>query len=317
MLLGGDIPEIVDYIDTKTLRVYAPTSAVFVCGGRIDITAPLPASLRDAFLKAQASKPICDYKVILAEELNAFFPRGSYKDILSFEADIAQISELIVLFSESFGSVAELGAFSMVEEIAFRLLVVIDDKNYNDLSFITLGPIRALENTYGGSAVCVLNRIDINIKSISNVSSLNTVVFAERLKSAIGARKSTSPDHSTFNQDRNGHLIKLIVGMIQHYGSLTVDEIDVLLYCFDLKVKYQNISDLLLCAEFFRWIIRDKRGVETYYSALNNREAIGYKRRSEGPSIDKTRWRADVVEYWRRSDPDRFSSIRDAKLILS
>jgi hypothetical protein len=44
----------------------------------------------------------------MAEDLNAFFPNGNYHDILTFEADIAQLSDLVLLFSESFGSAAEL-----------------------------------------------------------------------------------------------------------------------------------------------------------------------------------------------------------------
>ena len=67
--------------------------------------------------------PFSRYLTILAEDLNAFFPEGEYKDILKFETDIAQICDLIILFSESYGSAAELGAFSMIEEIARRLLV--------------------------------------------------------------------------------------------------------------------------------------------------------------------------------------------------
>jgi hypothetical protein len=29
--------------------------------------------------------------------------------------------------------------------------------------------------------------------------------------------------------------------------------------------------------------------------------------------IDKSRWRADIVEYWRKDEPERFNSIRAAR----
>lgn len=123
--------------------------------------------------------PFTKYNSILAEELEAFFPNGDYKDFLSLESDIAQISTLILLFSESFGSAAELGAFAMVEEIARKLLVVIDDKRYSENSFIKLGPLRAIQLSSGDGAVCVLNRDDLNIIDSDNLYNLDKNFFSK------------------------------------------------------------------------------------------------------------------------------------------
>ncbi len=300
-------------MDAGTIRVYAPSPAIFLCGGPVNASASTPPSLRDAFLRLQTKAPFSEYKILLAEDLNAFFPRGSYQDILSFESDIAQLSELIILFSESFGSAAEMGAFSMVPEIALRLLIVIDDKHYSIQSFITLGPIRYLENEYKGSSVCVINLADLSIRSISDLSTLNTNSFSGILGNAIEARRKLKIERTTFDSSRNGHLIKLIVGLIQHYGSLTEEEIEVLLYCFEISIKNFRIPDFLLCAEFLGWIIKDKRGINTFYSARAAKEAVQYKHKLSGPVVDRVRWRADVVEYWRQDDPERFSSITFAR----
>ena len=300
-------------MDVGTLRVYAPSPAIFLCGGPVDSSVPSPPSLREAFLRLHTTPPFSEYKILLAEELNAFFPQGSYKDILSFESDIAQLSELIVLFSESFGSAAELGAFSMVPEIALRLLVVIDDRHYAIQSFITLGPVRYLENEYKGSSICVINLNDLSIRNIFDLTTLNLSAFSTVMGNAINARKIKKIERSTFDRTRNGHIIKLIVGLVQHYGSLTVDEIDALLFCFDVPVQHSKIPDFLLCAEFLGWIIKDKRGINTFYSAMIAKDAVSYKHKPNGPTIDRIRWRADVLEFWRRGDPERFSSITFAR----
>jgi hypothetical protein len=321
VLAGGDIPDLLECVDAGSLRVHAPAPLIFLCGGPYDATASTPKSLRDAFMRSAHKKPFDRHFPLLAEDLNAFFPRGQYKDILSFEADLAQISDLIILFSESFGSAAELGAFSMVPEIAPRLLVVIDDHYYGHNSFITLGPIRSLENAYGETSVCVLNRTDINISSIRNIETINISVFSERLGAAFTTRIKTAREHTTFNKERHGHVIKLIVGLIQHYGALTLDEIDLFLDFWSIKLSRDRLSDLLLCAEFANWTLKDKRGLSTYYLTTATNEALQYKLRADLPDLarfnpiqlKKERWRADIVEYWRRNEPDRFSSITHAR----
>jgi hypothetical protein len=295
----------------KSIRVHAPAPVVFVCGGPYDVGAAQPQSLRDAFMRITHKKPFEKHESLLAEDLNAFFPVGKYKDILSFEADLAQIADLIILFSESYGSAAELGAFSMVEEIAHRLLVVIDDKNYNTNSFITLGPLKSLENIYGESAICVLNREDIKIAGITNISGLDAKTFEARIAAAFETRMRANPERTSFNMTRPGHLIKFAVGLIQHYGALAYDEIDTYFFGIGISNDHRkNLANLLLCAEFAKWIKKDKRGLNTYYLATANKEALQYKIDSKGPKIDKFRWRSDIVAFWKLNDPDRFSSIQ-------
>lgn len=315
MIAGGDITDLVDRFDAKSLHVRAPSPIILLCGGKIDVKTPKPASLREAYTLVYGRPAFKDYANVTPEEFRIFTPDGNYQDWLSFESEFAQIVDLIILFSESYGSVAELGAFAMVEEIALRLLVVMDDKNYADSSFVKLGPVRWLEGKYGKSAVCVLNRQDINIPDITKVADVNLDNFAATLVAAITKRRRDYKERTTFIPDRPGHLIKLIVGLIQHYGALTETEIEVLLYAMDLKVRPEKIPDYLLCAVSANWVVKDKRGVEEYYCALPNKgPAIEYRLRKDVPveEKDKDRWRARVIEHWKATDPDRFSSIQAA-----
>lgn len=312
-MIAGDIPDLVGYMDVKSIRVHAPAPAIFVCSGPVDAKVAVPPSLRDAFMRIHCTPPFSRYLTILAEELNAFFPEGEYKDILKFETDIAQICDLIILFSESYGSVAELGAFSMIEEIALRLLVVMDDFNYGESSFVTLGPVRSLLNAYGESAICVLHRDDLGIISIEATQSINLKTFSSRMGSAILARMAAFREPSTFDPSRNGHIIKFIVGMIQHYGALTLDEIEVLLFCMDINKTQTEVRNFLLCSIFLKWIVKDKRGINVYYSSIADKEAVAYKAMPGLYVMDKNRWRADILDYWKNNEPERFDSIRAAR----
>tara|TARA_R100001086_G_scaffold73205_1_gene35272 strand:- start:1489 stop:2424 length:936 start_codon:yes stop_codon:yes gene_type:complete len=306
---------LVDRFDAKSLHVLAPSPIILLCGGKINVTTPKPESLREAYTLVYGRPILKEYATVTPEEFKIFAPDGNYQDWLSFESEFAQIVELIILFSESYGSAAELGAFAMDEEISLRLLVVMDDANYGGSSFIKHGPVRRLEERYGKSAVCVLNRVDINISSIEKVADVNLDAFAATISAAIAKRKLDYKERTTFNPGRPGHIIKLIVGLIQHYGALTDIEIEVLLFAMDLTVEAKKIPDYLLCAVNAQWISRDKRGVEEYYCAMPNvAPAIEYKLRKDLPAEDKDRerWRARVIDHWKSKEPDRFSSIQSA-----
>ncbi|SCB18744.1 hypothetical protein GA0061103_2610 [Rhizobium multihospitium] len=301
-----------ELIDPAKIRVYQPTRIIFICGGKTDATATPPLSLRDAFMRVAYSSDFEKYQPMLAEELNAFFPKGDYKDFLSLESDIAQISTLVLLFSESFGSAAELGAFAMVQEISHKLLVVMDDKRYGEDSFIKLGPIRAIENANGDSAICVVNRADLGVADIADLKNLDTGFFSKLVKDAISQREKKIPEHSSFNAAYSGHMIKLIVGLIQWYGALTLEEIETALYCLDASSKPERISDYLLCAEFAKWIVPHKRGVQTFFVARPTENvAVQFYPRPGKKMLTRMRWQAEIRTYWKDHDELRFRSISD------
>jgi len=95
----------------ESVRVRAPSSIVFLCGGVIDARLDPPTALRDAFYRSIKTAPPA-YTVVLAEDANPLTTDAGYGDLLSFESDIAQVVGLILLFAESAGSLAELGAFA-------------------------------------------------------------------------------------------------------------------------------------------------------------------------------------------------------------
>lgn len=260
-------------------------------------------------MKISTTPPLEKFKYILAEELNGFFPQGNYNDLLQLESDIAQISSLILLFSESYGSAAELGAFAIKEQISQKLLVVIDNKNYGENSFIKLGPLRYLENKEGDNSVCVLQREDLEIQSISNLEELNIKTFQQILQSSIITRNDSIINHSTFSKKDTGHLIKILTGIIQWYGALTKTEIETILYCLKIDIQHDLIDNYLLCARFADWIEAEKHGVHTYYVATQTDKMAVKFSAKHGGSLQRIKWQTRIREYWKENDPMRFSTI--------
>ena len=308
-MIAGNLPDLLDYIDAKTIKVHAPTLVVFVCGGLCGKVSEKPLSLRDAFMRISHKSPLAKYRLILAEDVKAFFPLGEYQELLKFESDIAQISELLLLFSESAGSLAELGVFAMDDEVAPRMMVIVDDDNYKSPSFIKLGPLYTLMLHYGDAAVCVIVLADVNLTNINKVEDIDLEKLRNILEEPLKARLAIKREPRTFNRQRHGHVTKLITGLIQHYAALTIEEIDVLLYCLDVPTSYGDIRKHILCAETFGWVLSEKRGVKTYYAAVAPKTALHFEFATGVANLDRRRWRADIIEYWKVAEPERFGVI--------
>ena len=133
---------------TKTRIVKFP-SFIFLCGGPISIGSDSGKflSCRDIFYYHINNNP-CSFreKIIRAEKVFEYFEHSNYEDLLIFERDLAELSSLTVLFSESPGSIAELGSFAVLNTIQERLLIVMHQDDTHRSSFIWRGPILFLKN---------------------------------------------------------------------------------------------------------------------------------------------------------------------------
>lgn len=318
LLLGqiSDIPDLPDEIDLGSLRVYAPSQVIFLCGGptRI-INRPVnPESLRDAFERVRYTGSLVKYQVQLAEEVVPFYPRGNYRDLLSFESHIAQICEMILLFSESEGSLCELGAFAMEPEIARKMMIVILRTHYDFDSFIRLGPVQAQINNYGQQSVFVLDDAGLGI-SPGHTEDIDLDTFArdiseairDRLRATVGVVAAS--EHTTFDADRPGHIIKLSVGIIQHYGSMTSDEVLLILTFMGITIDAATLGNFLMCAKFVRWVDEDTVGGRVLFSARKGRKALSYALRTGSRVLDRDRWLTDVRTHWQATDRVRFTQL--------
>lgn len=80
-------------------------------------------------------------KSIYSEELFDFL---SEFDLLTFEELLLEISTNVVIIVESWGSAAELGAFSFVDENLKKLIVINDEIHITKKSFINDGPLKKI-----------------------------------------------------------------------------------------------------------------------------------------------------------------------------
>lgn len=131
-------------LDLDELRVERPQPFIFFCGGIVAKKSKSKSfqSLRDYIYRRPLS---LRHRTVLAEDAVKLFQDSEYADLITFEAHIAQISELVLLICESPGSLAELGAFCQRRGIAEHLFVVVPERHSDADSFVRLGPLRILE----------------------------------------------------------------------------------------------------------------------------------------------------------------------------
>lgn len=299
----------VDDFNVEHIHVEAPTEIIFLCGGAYgNISDPKILSMRDAFLKVLKFPAVGSRDVILAEDItrDSGFAEH-YRDILEFETDLAQITDLILLFCESEGSFAELGSFASIEEIAQRILVVIRDHYWNQNSFITLGPLRFLNRNYEAS-VFVLEDEAVGIagNSCANIA-LNS--FRDLLDPPLRERLGRTREPSTFNPDRPGHIIKLIVGLIQDFGALTEDEVAALLEKLGIDLAKERLRSYLLCAKSVKWLVVERKGFRDFLVAVPDKAAVNFRYLGEALPKNRARRRLDIRKYWQKHDELRFRAI--------
>lgn len=86
-----------------------------------------------------------DIFIIYSEEIFDILDNDEI-DLLKFEEILVEISDGVIIFLESYGTAAELGAFTYLDSLAKKTLVFTDVKYKNDKSFINSGPFKRIQN---------------------------------------------------------------------------------------------------------------------------------------------------------------------------
>jgi hypothetical protein len=126
-------------------------TAVFLCGAGVK---------SDKSVRAEIDKLLRDwrffyrYDIVYPEEIFDELLFGqNHQDLLTLESILADSVDAIVLVIESYGAVAELGAFASSDRLRGKLVCVVDGKHKKAKSFINYGPLRLLKDTGEGEIV--------------------------------------------------------------------------------------------------------------------------------------------------------------------
>jgi hypothetical protein len=246
-------------LDLDRLQLASPRRFIFFCGGRVDEHGR-PFSLRDLTVrKLKGRNAINDVHIVLAESATQLFRDSKYRNLVAFEEDIAQLADIIFLISESAGSLTELGAFSMIPDIARRLRVLVRDDHFNQDSFIKFGPLRQLEDV-NDTYVCSFpwkTRLDGSIVALSAKPYMNDI-RNELVQWLDDIAKSEA-----FNSTLNRHKMLLIYWIVYVLRGAILKDIVESLHHFQVDLDADEVRPYLYCMRVAEWVGERKYAILT------------------------------------------------------
>jgi len=122
---------------------YSLPKILFICGGE-EKSCKNRGNLEGYIRKHH--KEYLTFRAELAWDLISSSDNSKNVNALALEEWLADISDIVIILVESFGTVAELGAFSLSPSLRKKLLPVLDKQFERHNSFINTGPVMWVNN---------------------------------------------------------------------------------------------------------------------------------------------------------------------------
>lgn len=281
---------------------------IFVCGGPVDVRQAEPLSVRDALLRRIGSKKGISERIRLAEEFKDWAYDGHYRDLLSFEEHLAELSDVIVLILESPGTLAELGLFTALEAIREKLSVYISKFHFEQDSFIRLGPIKLLELSNNEAAVFPWTNSGADGSRLDQ-KWLNE--SSQELLDELEDKIATSAPEVRFDGSRWLHKVLLICNLLWLMHALKLSEIEEYLDLFGAKMLPDELKQAMFMLDKIGLVAIAARGRDRFYIANDKSDFIRWGVRPT--DLDLHRIQMEVARHYETSDKKRFRALQEAR----
>lgn len=291
-------PILLSNIDFDKARVeLSDAPIVLLCGGSVKIknnpddTDPPLSSLRDAISRSNFS-----YEIFRPEEITSWQADGVFKNLMTFETDLAAICTLVVIILESAGSLAELGAFSQLSELSEKIIAVRSSKFQNDRSFINLGILRYIAEKHKSS----IKSYPWNIEDPSSI----TVELITDVVSDIQDELSKLKKTEVLNLKKSSHVIVLICEIIEYFIALKESEIHDYLDNVGVNISKDELKRKLFLLEEFKLIKKEEYSDSTFY--MRSQETYHRLRFTlKSGRLDLLRFQIECIEYYNTNTKHR------------
>jgi hypothetical protein len=242
---------------------------------------------------------------VLAETINDWFRGDTFDDLLSLEEHLADLSDIIILFVESPGSFAELGAFARSDVLRPKTLAIIPSEYSRKPSFITEGPVLRLRNENSG----LVRSYDWN--SENAVDPLNLQVFQElsqELMQFLIQREGEGPKEQRLqlDQETHGHSMLLLADLIDILGITLEKELMLCLSEWGLELSRKQFKRYVyLLAKLPIIELTEYSEGQTYYLSTDQPTFIRYDFLPGTRNRDRDRIKRFFRDTLRARDPKR------------
>lgn len=295
------IDSFITTVDPNKATVVSFAEFIAVFGSDISIKdrkSP-PLSKRDAFywwIKDQRSE--LQELILLPESYNDWGEFDVYSDLLLFEKDLGYLTSAVMIFLESPGSIAELGAFSQIESLSERLIIVVADNYHPARSFISLGPIRSISETQKHPhSLCVIPNVGPEelIKHMAVIDHFLT--------------NKIKPKSLTVHLDKSHlqHQILLCLDFINLFLVVQKTELMMLLKHFGIELNLSRLNQILFLLNKTKLIISKQYGDNWYYAPLKFKKIyIDYTSKVPGSSFKREKLKAQIWAEIQNDDYRRY-----------
>jgi hypothetical protein len=263
-------------------RVSQTPHLVFLCGGKVrpdaEANAPPYKSARDYFYHhARAAHPALSSRIALAETLSESFD-SAFSDLLDLEEHVADLSDLIVVFVESPGSIAELGAFTAPHRYGSRkTLAVMSQAHPTSHSFIADGPIRRIKSHDAE----LVRYFDWSSDTLNDPSELATLEDMSRdIASFLLAREKDFRKEYQFKIDSHGHRMLLLADLVDIFGLVVESDIAEFLTVCGIapnpKEPRKELRKYLSILKNLNIIVQWPHSSQEYYASASDQAYIRY-----------------------------------------
>jgi hypothetical protein len=257
-----------DSVESSSFRVQNAPDYVFLCGASLKDP---EHSLRAQFYNEKIL-PNPDFKARtqLSEDANEWYKsRDHFEDLLELEEYLAALSGCILLFVESPGAFAELGAFTQMASLRDKLLMIMEQFYEGKPSFIVDGPIQFATRSKFGRIRWYpwLMKPDGPPPHCIDHAGLDDTLdsIADELSEMLAEWKDKSKKRPRFEAGNRGHVMLLIADLVSLCVVCHESEIQKILAELGISCETSALSKCLYLLSKLGLIATEKYGHIYYF----------------------------------------------------
>jgi hypothetical protein len=269
--MGYTIVDFAKSLNVDRCKIRDTPNLIFLCGGEADGTGEIK-SARDYFYRHLKSKAAAiAQRVKLAEVVNAWFRGDEFPDLLELEKYLADLADITVLFVESPGSIAELGAFAASDILRQKTLAVLNASHSSDRSFIIDGPVKKISNENDE----FIHYYEWDPKHLkSAVSKAGFREMAEEITKFLRDRDKARVNNQSFGKEKHGHVLLMVANLIGVAGVATKTDVTACLRELGCPSDHPHPDRYLSLLESMSFIKRIHRSNQSFYVPADSRRFI-------------------------------------------
>jgi hypothetical protein len=266
---------------------------IFVCGGSVQ---PRKRSMRAHFMR-YAQDSLENFSIFLAESATQDITKHGdpeFINIADFETLIVEVSDCILLFPESAGSIAEIGFFTNSKNAISKLMVVNDIKKQSD-SFINIGLIDRINSKSTFRPIISMNYNKPDLLQIK-----------QRLCDRLPARTAKKLEFVEFSNFGLKQKLFIILQIIFIFKALKFESIiDCLEKIFSKVKRTKQVRHLLSILVAVNYLERKGDDLEYFVLTSNAKPFLEFR------NFDINELQADAVSFFEKNHSETYNIIQE------